>query len=115
MTESEDRVPLLDPAHTRPAEVDTAKRSSGGRHRGDELLAQLRRRYEAAQRLPGGDPLSPAERALGRSREHPHPDRPPLTEVQLDGWRAAILHLHGHGLTAIVPLSVWRALRRRAA
>ena len=47
--------------------------------------------------------MSLAERALGRTREHPHPDRPPLTPNQLRAWVAAIDHLAGHGLTAIVP------------
>jgi hypothetical protein len=40
---------------------------------------------------------------------------PPPSEVQLDGWRDAILHLADHGLVAIVPAWVRRALRERYA
>jgi hypothetical protein len=66
MTQSEGRAPHKNPADTTQPEVDTAERNSGDHQpgRGEELLAQLRRRREAALRLP---PLAsgrrdPAER-----------------------------------------------------
>ena len=68
--------------------------------------AQLRRRREASWRLPVLE--------SGRSDPWRYND-PPLTDHELDGWLAAIAHLAGLDLPAIVPASVRRVLRRRDA
>jgi len=86
--------------------------------RGVELLRQLQRRHDAAQRVSGGDPLVPAERALGREREHRRPyrpHRPPLTDYALDGWAAAARHVLDSGHVPIVPVDVARRLWRRGS
>jgi hypothetical protein len=87
--------------------VDSPNPSSGV-----ELLRQLQRRVGAAKRIPGGDPLTPAERALGRSREHPRPDRPPLTPKQLDAAVDAVDHLLAHDLLPLLDAEICRALWR---
>jgi hypothetical protein len=99
MAESESRAPQGDPTNTRPAEIDTAETSRAQRY-----VAGLHRRRAASWRLP----------VLESGRSDPWRYDPlPLTDCQLDGWRAAVVHLRGHGLEAIVPLAVWRALRER--
>ena len=72
----------------------------------DTYPAQLRRRREASYRLP----------VLECGRSDPwYYDPLPLSDNQLDGWVATVVHLEGHGLTAIVPVAVWRALKKRYA
>jgi hypothetical protein len=80
--------------------------------RGDQFLAQLKRRREAAQRLPGGDPLSPAERALDRVPRYPRPAYA-LTPKRLDGAVDAVTHLMALGLTPLMDTATLRALWRR--
>jgi hypothetical protein len=81
---------------------------------GHELLAQLQRRHAAAKRIPGTDPLSPAERPLGREREHPRSNvDPPLTSHQLDSWAIVARHVLDAGYMPLVPLDVRRSLWRR--
>ncbi len=77
---------------------------------GQELLAQLQRRAEAASRIPGGDPLSPHEQVTGRADSDT--TRPTLTN-NLDAWADAARHLFSHGLPPLVPVEVCRALYRR--
>jgi hypothetical protein len=75
--------------------------------RADGIPSHIRRRRAASYRcvpLPGGqrDPLH-------------HPVSEPLTDAELDAWRAAWLHLDRLGLCAIVPplvLAAGRARRR---
>jgi hypothetical protein len=101
MAAYEDRAPQGDPATERPAEVDTAEVSRAQRY-----VTGLGRRRAAAYRVP----------VLESGCSDPWRYDPlPLTDCQLDGWQAAMVHLRGHGLTAIVPLAVWRALRERGA
>jgi hypothetical protein len=76
-------------------------------------VAALRRRHAAAARMPGGDPLSAAERALSRERERERTES--LTEQALDGWVAASRHLMSLGYPPVVPMPVLRALWRRRA
>jgi hypothetical protein len=105
MSAKRDRPDGDGPASTR-LEIDRTQRSSG-----DELLGQLRRRHEAAKRIPGGDPCSPAERALGRTREHRWPDHSALT-VNTDAAVDAVEHLLAHHLLPIVDTDTCRALWR---
>jgi hypothetical protein len=82
------------------------------------LLSELQRRNHAASRIPGGDPLTPAEQALGRQREWPRTynyDDEELSEYQLDGWRDAALMILAVGLVPLVPITVCRQLWRRPA
>lgn len=115
MTQSERR-PAVDrtPNHIDDCAPEfTAHNRQAASGRGDELLRQMRRRYEAAKRLPGGDPLSSVEQALGRSREHPRSCRAPLTPKHLDAAAAAAGHLLSVGLAPIVDIATCRALWRR--
>lgn len=69
-------------------------------------LAQLRRRREAARRVP----------PLACGCPDPWPCRctePPLSELALDGWASAARHLRSTGRTPLLPLEVLRALHRR--
>jgi hypothetical protein len=108
MTESNDRASDEDPAITRPPEPNSGNRPAGY---GEEFLAQHRRRHEAAKRLP---PLGHCG-CIRDPAHDKHRHREALTDHQLDGWQAAVIDLRGNGLTAIVPLAVWRALRERGA
>lgn len=68
--------------------------------------AQLRRRREAARRVP----------PLACGCPDPWPCRctePPFTEHGLDGWASAARHLRSTGKTPLLPLEVLRALHRR--
>lgn len=74
--ERRSRRPGQDSAASKPLVEDFADRNAPERHgRGETLLAQLRRRHDAARRLPPlphsarRDPLSPRERADGWARE----------------------------------------------
>jgi hypothetical protein len=72
----------------------------------DTYPTDLRRRRAASWRLPVLE--------SGRS-DLWHYEQLPLTDHQLDAWVATIAHLDDHGVPAIVPVSVHRALRRRYA
>jgi hypothetical protein len=78
--------------------------------------AQLRRRREASYRLV---PLDCGCRDPWPCRCHERchccGHEPPPSDHELDGWVAAITHLADHGLRAIVPPTVRRALRERYA
>ena len=80
---------------------------------GAEYPAQLRRRREASYRLP---PLACGCRDPWPCRCHERcpccGQEPPPSDHALEGWVSAIVHLDGHGLTAIVPVAVWRALKK---
>ncbi len=64
----------------------------------------LARRRAASRRLPVG--------ACGRADPWYY-DEPPLTDHQLDGWRAAARHVLGAGVVPRVPVEALRALYRR--
>ncbi|MGH3547798.1 MAG: hypothetical protein ACRDQU_06720 [Pseudonocardiaceae bacterium] len=69
-----------------------------------DISAELRRRRVAAARcepLPDGrrDPADPIDE--------------PLSDAELDAWRAAWRHLHRAGLGAIIPTRVLAAAARR--
>jgi hypothetical protein len=77
------------------------------------LLAELRRRHAAAQRITGGDPLSAAEAALGRSVEHDRTaERPEVTEIQVAAAIITARDLLGKGYPPIFDretlTAVWR-------
>lgn len=64
------------------------------------VAEQLRRRADAAHRLPGGDPWR-----VDRDDEQ-------VTGPQLRAWCAAIQHLTADGVVPVVPLPVLRELYR---
>ena len=78
-------------------------------------MAQLHCRRKAAKRLPGGDPLSPAERALGCERAYPRTYRLTLTPKMIAAGRDAAEHVLAHDLSPIVDIDLLRALWRCGA
>lgn len=71
-----------------------------------DILAQLRRRRRAAERLP----------LLDCGCADPWPCRcttPPLTDRDVDNWRDAAGHVMDTGKVPLLPVEVLRALYRR--
>jgi hypothetical protein len=81
--------------------------TSNGNSAISALLPQLQRRQQAAGRIVGGDPLTAAERALGRSREHP---RTASRTPQVAGVRDAADHLLALGLPPLFDVETLREL-----
>jgi hypothetical protein len=73
------------------------------------VVGQLRRRREAAQRLPSLDCGCGPDPWLCRCTD------PPLTGRQLDGWRDAALRVLFNRQVPILPIEVLRALYRRGS
>jgi hypothetical protein len=74
----------------------------------DTVAGQLARRRDAAHRC---EPLECGCRDPWLCRCHDGVR--PVTELQLDGWSAAALHLLDNGLTPALPIDVQRQLWRR--
>jgi hypothetical protein len=79
-----------------------------GTDEGNSVVRQLRARRAASYRLV----------PLDCGCRDPWPCRctePPLTDVQLDGWRDAAKHVLGQGRIPLLPIEVRRALWRRGS
>jgi hypothetical protein len=119
--------PTNDEAHAGPGLGDTEQQSTDNhtntarvyrrrgltllRHAPQDTLSQMKRRQAAAARLVPLDCGCPTGR-------HSDPlsclcTFPPLTDDQLDGWKAAALHVLSTSRIPVLPIEVRRALWRR--
>lgn len=82
----------------------------GGQHVTDSIPAQLRRRREAARRLPAYDDDGHRDPLELLAEAVPLAD---LTPIGLAAWRRALTHLDALGLPGLPPAHIVEALRRQ--